>query len=263
MSILREVTIMKKIALLLCLVLSLGVVADPVFASGVGPGISSDEAARMLKEGNGRYVEGKPRHPRQDRERRALTAGQGQHPIAAVLTCSDSRVPPEIIFDQGIGDIVVIRVAGNVASTGGIGSIEDAVDHLATPLVVILGHTQCDTVTAVVDEAKLPSNLAALLSPIKPAVGKAREDQPEAAKDVLLSAAIKENVWQSVADMFGQSHIIREKVRDGQVRLVGAIYEIDSGQVQWLGSHPEQDKLVGAKKGAGRKKGGKVRKSEE
>lgn len=256
---------MKKLALLLCVVLSLAVLAGPLVASSAGPGISSDEAARILKEGNGRYVEGKPRHPHQDRERRALTAGQGQHPLATVLTCSDSRVPPEILFDQGIGDLFVVRVAGNVAAMDEIGSIEYAVDHLATPLVVVLGHTQCGAVTAVVDDSKLPPNIAALVEPIKPAVAKAREDHPDAAKDVLLNAAIKDNVWQAIADMLGQSPIIREKVKDGHARVVGALYEIDSGQVQWLGPHPEQDKLVGTKKGASKtgKKGKKAKKSEE
>lgn len=257
---------MKKLTLLLCVVLSLAILAGPVVASSGGPGISSDEAVRILKEGNGRYVEGKPRHPHQDRERRALTAGQGQHPLATVLSCSDSRVPPEIIFDQGIGDLFVVRVAGNVAAMDEIGSIEYAVDHLATPLVVVLGHTQCGAVTAVVDDVKLPPNIAALVEPIRPAVAKAREDHPDAAKDVLLNAAIKDNIWQAIADMLGQSSIIRDKIRDGQVRVVGAFYETDSGQVQMLGPHPDQDKLVGAKKGPAAKpgkKGKKAKKSEE
>jgi carbonic anhydrase len=256
---------MKKFALLWCLVLSLAIWPGPLVASSGSQGISADEAVRILKEGNGRYVDGKPRHPHQDRERRALTAGQGQHPLAAVLTCSDSRVPPEIIFDQGIGDIFVVRVAGNVAATDEIGSIEYAVDHLATPLVMVLGHTQCGAVTAVVENAKLPPNIAALVEPIKTAVEKAREDHPDAAKDVLLNAAIKDNVWQAIADMLGASPIIRDKIKDGKVRVVGALYEIDSGQVQWLGPHPEQDKLVGAKKGAGKtgKKWRKSKKSEE
>jgi carbonic anhydrase len=256
---------MKKIVLLLGVVLSLAILASPLVASTGSPGISVDEAARILKEGNGRYIEGKSRHSHQDRERRALTAGQGQHPLATVLTCSDSRVPAEIIFDQGIGDIFVIRVAGNVAATDEIGSIEYAVDHLATPVVVVMGHSQCGAVTAVVDDAKLPPNIAALVEPIRPAVDKAREDNPDAAKDVLLNAAIKDNVWQAIADMLQQSPIIRDKVRDGQVRVVGALYEIDSGKVQWLGPHPEQDKLLGGKKGTGKtgKKGKKAKKSEE
>jgi carbonic anhydrase len=239
--------------------------ASPTLAAGPNPGISPDEAMRVLKAGNARYVEGKPQHPHQDRVRRALTAGQGQHPLAAVLTCSDSRVPAEIIFDQGIGDIFVVRVAGNVAATDEVGSMEYAVDVRAVPLVVVLGHTQCGAVGAVLDNAKLPPNIAKLVAPIKPAVEQAREDNPDAAKDVLLRAAITDNVWQAIDDTLRQSPIIREKIKANQVQVVGALYDLDSGQVQWLGPHPDQAKLLGAKKGpAGKsgKKGKKPKKSE-
>ena len=247
------------------IVLVAAALAAPALATSAGPGISPDEALRVLKAGNARYVDGKLQHLHQGADRRALTSGQGQHPLAAVLSCSDSRVPPEIIFDQGIGDIFVIRVAGNVAATDEIGSIEYAVDHLATPMVVVLGHSQCGAVTAVVDDTKLPPNIANLVAPIKPAVDKAREANPEAAKDVLLKAAITDNVWQAMEDMLRLSPIIREKVRDSQVKLVGALYDLDTGQVQWLGPHPDQGKLVGGKKGAGKtgKKEKKSKKSEE
>ena len=241
---------MKKINLsLLILVLAAALIA-PALASSAGSGLSADDSLRLLKEGNARYLEGKPRHPHQDRERRALTTGQGQHPLAAVLTCSDSRVPVEIIFDQGIGDIFVVRVAGNVAATDEVGSVEYAVDHLDTPLVVVLGHTRCDAVSAVVDDAKLPPNIAALVEPIKPAVAKAREANPEAAAGALLAAAIKANVWQAIEDIFHKSKNIAGKVKAGKARVLGALYELDTGQVQWLGPHPNQDKLVGAAKAA-------------
>jgi carbonic anhydrase len=257
---------MKKISYFLLMLILAAALAAPALATTAASGVSAGEALRLLKEGNSRYVDGKPQHPRQDRARRALTAAQGQHPLATVLACSDSRVPAEIIFDQGIGDIFVVRVAGNVAATDEVGSMEYAVDHLATPVVVVLGHTQCGAVTAVVDDAKLPPNIATLVEPIKPAVEKAREANPQADKDVLLKAAITANVWQAVEDMLRLSPIIREKVRDGRVQVAGAIYDIDSGQVQWLGPHPDQEKLVGGKKGpAGKpgKKGKKAKKSEE
>ncbi len=240
--------------------------AAPALATSAGLGISSDEALRILKEGNARYLDGKLQHPHQGPERRALTSGQGQHPLAAVLTCSDSRVPPEIIFDQGIGDLFVVRVAGNVAATDEIGSIEYAVDHLATPLVVVLGHSQCGAVGAVLDNTKLPPTIANLVEPIKPAVDKARQANPQAARDDLLKAAVTGNVWQALEDILRLSPIIREKVRDGQVKVVGALYDLDTGQVQWLGPHPDQEKLVGGKKGAAGKsgkKGKKPKKSED
>jgi carbonic anhydrase len=256
---------MKKISLVMFILIVAAALAAPVLATTTLPGISADEGLRLLKEGNGRYVDGKLQHPRQDRARRALTAAQGQHPLAVVLTCSDSRVPAEIIFDQGIGDLFVVRVAGNVAATDEIGSIEYAVDHLAVPVVVVMGHSQCGAVTAVLDDNKLPPNIANLVEPIKPAVEKARGANPEAAKDVLLKAAITANVWQAMEDMLRLSPIIRERVKDGRVQVVGALYDLDSGQVQWLGTHPDREKLLGAKKGAAGKpgkKGKKPKKSE-
>ncbi len=254
---------MKKINLLLLMLVVVAALVVPAGATSAPSGISADEALRLLKEGNARYVEGKLQHPRQDRARRALTAAQGQHPLATVLSCSDSRVPPEIIFDQGIGDLFVVRVAGNVSATDEIGSIEYAVDHLATPLVVVLGHSQCGAVTALVDDTKLPPNIASLVEPIQPAVEKARQANAGAAKDVILKAAITGNVWQSIEDMLRQSPLIREKVRDGQANVVGALYDIDSGQVEWLGPHPDQEKLVGAKKGPAGKTDKKARKSKK
>jgi carbonic anhydrase len=250
---------MKRISLLMfVLVVTASLVAAA--AATVAPGISAVEAVRLLKEGNTRYVEAKLQHPRQDGARRALTVAQGQHPLAAILTCSDSRVPPEIIFDQGIGDLFVVRVAGNVAATDEIGSLEYAVEHLAVPVVVILGHGQCGAVAAVLDDAKLSPNQATLVEPIKPAVDKAREANPQAGKDVLLRAAIIDNVWQAVEDMLRLSPLIREKVRDGQTQVVGALYDLDAGRVQWLGVHPDQEKLVGGKKGTTGKSGKKGKK---
>jgi carbonic anhydrase len=254
---------MKKISLLLLILVVAAALAAPAQATPAVSGISADEGLRLLKEGNSRYVEGKPQHPRQDRARRALTSAQGQHPLAAVLTCADSRVPAEILFDQGIGDLFVVRVAGNVAATDEIGSLEYAVDVRAVPLVVVLGHTQCGAVGAVLDDTKLPPNITSLLAPIKPAVDQAREANPEAAKDVLLKAAIIGNVWQALEDILRLSPIIRERVKDGRAQVAGALYDLDTGQVQWLGRHPDQEKLLGGKKGAAGKSGKKGKKSKK
>jgi carbonic anhydrase len=113
------------------------------------------------------------------------------------------------------------------------------------------------------DDNKLPPNIASLLAPIKPAVDKAREANPEAAKDVLLKAAITGNVWQALEDILRLSPIIRERVKDGRAQVAGALYDLDSGQVQWLGRHPDQEKLVGGKKGAAGKSGKKGKKSKK
>jgi carbonic anhydrase len=251
---------LKKSTFSLLILLCLTALATWAWGSGQA-GISSTEAMKMLKEGNARYLAGTPRHPHQDAARRALTYGQGQHPFATVLGCADSRVPPEVIFDQGIGDLFVVRVAGNVAATDEIGSMEYAVDHLSTPVVVVLGHSLCGAVTAVVENAKLPPNIAALVAPIKPAVAKAIEENPGAAKEVLVKAAIKDNVFQAMADVLQKSPIIKAAVKAGKTRLVGALYELDTGKVQWLGPLSDQAKLLGGK--AAGKKGRKGRKQAE
>jgi len=258
---------MRQIRILLLTAVLLAALAAPAAAAAGAAGMSPEEAVGKLKEGNERYAAGQPQYPRQTRERRALTAGQGQHPFATILSCSDSRAPVEFIFDQGIGDLFVVRVAGNVAATDEIGSIEYAVDHLATPLVVVLGHSQCGAVTAVVENAKVPPNIANLVAPIKPAAAKAKAANPEAAKEALIAAAIKDNVHQAMEDLFQKSSIIRAQVQAKKARVIGALYDLDTGQVEWLGPHPDQDKWVGAKgKGPAAKPakaGKKAKKAEE
>jgi len=128
--------------------------------------MSADEAIKVLKEGNSRCMSGAPKHPNQDQECRLLTATMGQRPYATVLSCSDSRVPVEILFDTGIGDLFVIRIAGNVADVDEVGTIEYGVDHLGTPVLVVLGHTRCGAVTAVAQGAKLHGSIPQLVDNI-------------------------------------------------------------------------------------------------
>ncbi len=254
---------MKKIAPALLIFLCLAVLAAPALVSGAADsGLSADEALKLLKDGNARYVDGKAGHPHQDAARRALTAGQGQHPFATVLSCSDSRVPLEVIFDQGIGDLFVVRVAGNVAATDEIGSMEYAVDQRGTPLVVVLGHSQCGAVGAVVEGAKLPGSIGPLLDPIKPAATKAKEENLGAAAAVVIAAAIKNNVYQAMEDILQKSPLIKAQVKAGKLKLLGALYELDTGQVQWLGALPDQEKLLSGKAPAKAVKKGKGRKNE-
>jgi len=148
-------------------------VAPAVFAAGTKLEMTPDEAMARLREGNGRYVAGKSTHPNTNSARRSETVKNGQHPFATVITCSDSRVPVERVFDQGVGDVFVIRVAGNVCDVDEVGSIEYGVDHLATPIHVVLGHTGCGAVTAVVTKAKLHGSIPPLVDNIEPAVEKA------------------------------------------------------------------------------------------
>jgi carbonic anhydrase len=236
---------MRKARPLPVILFILSILAIPVWASGPSVGLSADEAMELLRGGNSRFVNGTPQHPYQNQERRTLTASQGQKPLAAVLACSDSRVPVEVVFDRGIGDIFVVRVAGNVAGADEIGSIEYAGEHLGAPLLVVLGHSQCGAVTAVVEDAPLHGSMPALEDKIKPAVEKAAKDNPGLSGGALVGPAIKDNVWQAMEDLFHQSQIIRDRVKAGQMKVVGALYDIESGKVEWLGPHPAQDKLLG------------------
>jgi carbonic anhydrase len=210
----------------------------------VGSELSPDEVITMLTEGNNRYVANKSEYPNQNQRRRDLTSSKGQHPFATVLTCSDSRVPVEILFDRGIGDIFVIRVAGNVVDIDEAGSIEYGVDHLATPVLVILGHTHCGAVKAVVHEKKLHGKIPPLVDNIIPAVIKAKEQHPQLHGDALIKEAVKFNVWQAIEDLFKESPITVERIKKGNLKVVGAIYDIESGKVAWLGQHPKQNELM-------------------
>jgi len=202
---------------------------------------SANEALTALKDGNTRYIEGMPLHPHQDAARRTAVA-KGQNPIATVLTCSDSRVPVEVLFDQGIGDTFVVRVAGNVSDTDEIGSIEYGVGHLHTPLLLVLGHTSCGAVKAVVEGAEVHGSIPQLVDNIAPAVAKAREGNLTGA--ALLAAAVKSNVWTSIDDLFKHSAEVRKLVQSGELTIVGGVYDLESGQVAWLGAHPEQARLL-------------------
>lgn len=163
--------------------------------------MTPDEAIERLTQGNVRYHSGEPEHPRSDAQRMQQTTEHGQHPFATVITCSDSRVPVERVFDQGIGDVFTIRVAGNVCDTDEIGSIEYGVDHLGTPLFVVLGHTGCGAVTAVVTGAELHGSIPPLVDNIGPAVAKASKAHPSLHGQDLVPEAVKANVWQSIDDL--------------------------------------------------------------
>ncbi len=206
--------------------------------------VSPDAALKMLQEGNGRFVSGPVKRPNQGAKQRVETAEKGQKPFAVVLSCSDSRVPVEVIFDRGIGDIFVVRVAGNIASKTDIGSMEYAVDHLGSPLLVVLGHTKCGAVTATVQGGEAPPNIKAIVDCISPAVDKARTTCPDKSGEALVPEAITANVWQAMEDIYKNSPMLRDKVKDGKIKLVGAVYDLKSGKVNWMGPHPQQAQLV-------------------
>lgn len=217
--------------------------------------ISPDEAIKMLKEGNDRFIEQKKANPNSDKVR-IMEISKGQKPFVTINGCSDSRVPPEIVFDQGLGDIFTVRTAGNVSATDQIGTIEYGTEHLGTRLVVVLGHTKCGAVTAVAKGDHVHGNIPALVSSIVPPVTKVKDAHAGEHVDKWLNEAIKENTYASIANILKKSDIVRELVMNGKVKIVAAIYDMDSGKVEFLGEHPQQIKLlacVEAKKIAAKK----------
>lgn len=204
---------------------------------------SSNDVLEALTKGNQRFVSGKPEYPRQDAARKA-EAAQGQHPIATIISCSDSRVPPELVFDEGIGDLFIIRVIGNIGSLDETGSAEYGTEHLGTPLLVVLGHTKCGAVTAAVNHAEVHGSIPPVLAHINPAVRNAKHDHPSLKGDELIAETIKTNVFHSIQELFNRSSIIRHRVTTGKLKVVGAIYDLGTGQVNWLGEHPKQTQLL-------------------
>lgn len=218
--------------------------AGAIGVAACADGVKPEQAQKLLTEGNQRFFAGTATNPRCDEARRTDTAENGQHPFATILTCSDSRVAADRIFDQGIGDLFIVRVAGNVADSDEIATIEYGVGHLHTPLLVVMGHTSCGAVSAVVGGAELDGSLPQLVDKIEPAVRQARKANPAAKSDLLVARAIEANVFQSIADIIERSPEIREQAKEGTVKVVGAVYDLSTGTVRWLGQHPEQSSLV-------------------
>ena len=188
---------------------------------------SADQIWAGLMEGNKRFVAGKPKARELVSLRKSLATGQ--HPHVAVLACSDSRVAPELVFDQNLGDLFVVRSAGNIADAIGVGSLEYAVEHLGTSVLVVLGHTKCGAVTAACSGEKMPtSNLQAIVDKISPAVAQASQSVKG---NELVESAIKENVHQSAKDVLASSDVLRHFVDDGKLKVFEAEYDIDSGEV--------------------------------
>jgi len=208
--------------------------------------LTGAEILKRLAEGNARFVTDKSQHPNADAIRRAVTASQGQKPIATVVSCSDSRVPVEILFDAGIGDLFVVRVAGNVCDTDEIGSIEYGTEHLETPLLLILGHTRCGAVTAVTRQDNVGGSIPQLVDNIARAVAAAQRAHPDLQGDSLVAEAIKANVLQSIEDLLKNSEIVRHLAASGRLKIEGAIYDLEKGTIQWLGKHPAEKGLLAA-----------------
>lgn len=190
--------------------------------------MTPDEALQVLIEGNQRFFEQKPQRPHQDIARLTEIA-ESQAPFAAILSCADSRVPFEIIFDQGLGDLFVCRVAGNVASSEEIGNLEFGSMILGAKLIMVLGHARCGAVQATIQGGRFPGQIASVIDDIKVGVERAQRE-PGTNK---LEMAIKANVKYQV-EQLNQSAILGDLVDKGQLKIVGAYYDLDTGKVTIL-----------------------------
>jgi carbonic anhydrase len=207
----------------------------PALANDAQPAVVDAHAAQQaalqgLVDGNGRFVDGKPASCVLGADLRRELA-KGQHPRAVVLSCSDSRVPPEYVFDQQLGQVFVVRTAGNVADGVALGSIEYAVEHLGIPVIVVLGHRSCGAVKAAIEvrraHAHPHGNVEEVLKLVMPAVLQAeRAKAPD-----LLDAAIDANVALEAQALLKRSRIIAERVEAGKLRIVTAVYDLETGKV--------------------------------
>lgn len=200
---------------------------------------SSPEAAlEKLMAGNERYISGDTVHDIDESVRRVALAEE-QKPYAAILGCADSRVPPEVVFDQGLGDLFVVRIAGNTARDPVVvGSVEYAAEHLGSILVIVLGHQGCGAVKAAVatvtEGAHQEGDIQNFVDPIVPVVKQAERQSPDASKDALTEDSIRANVQRSVDDLSHREPLLEHLVDEGKLKIVGAEYQLQSGKVDLL-----------------------------
>lgn len=197
---------------------------------------SEEKSLQLLLDGNQRFTSGHFAKKDFAKERAELT--KGQHPYAIILSCSDSRVPPEIIFDESLGKLFIIRVAGNVVDSVILGSIEYAAEHLHTKLLIVLGHESCGAVTAALKGGEVPPNIAQIVKRIEPAVKKALSQKLEKSHE--LDFAIEENVKDQIKASLHNSTILKELVESKELQIVGAVYNLKTGAVKVLHTGTEE-----------------------
>jgi carbonic anhydrase len=192
--------------------------------------MNGDQALQALLDGHRRYLVEQPAHPRQTARRRGEIA-QHQNPFAVILGCADSRVPPEIVFDQGLGDLFVIRLAGQVLNDAVLGSVEYAVEHLGVSLVLVLGHESCGAVTATIKAVEqgssVPGHIESLVDAIKPAVARAQTQPGD-----LVDNAVRANVAIIVEQLKSSLPLLAAHVQAGKLKIVGARSDLDDGEIE-------------------------------
>lgn len=199
-----------------------------IVAQAQTTGVNPDEALQRLMDGNKRFMEGKTQHPRQD-PATIRDLAKGQKPFAIIVGCSDSRVPNEIIFDQGLGDLFIVRTAGQVSAQASFGSIEFADRVLGARLIVVLGHTACGAVAAAVSNPEVPGHIVHLINEIKPAAKKTKDMAGDH-----VTNAIYENVRMQVERLRELEPVLAKDVREGKIKVVGAVYNLADGKVDFL-----------------------------
>ena len=201
----------------------------------------ADQALERLREGNRRFVSDGARRGVRGTSARRRALENGQEPFAIILGCSDSRVPAELVFDQGLGDLFVIRVAGNIVAPSQIGSVEFAAERFGTRLVVVLGHSQCGAVLATLEELRRPTtaqsrNLRSIVDRIRPAVESLVAGGSELPAEVLVPRAVRANILVSVGQLRRGSDVLEQLITHEGLRVVGAEYSLESGIVEFLDS---------------------------
>jgi len=214
-------------------------------AAHAGPAFSPADVIDLLTAGNLRFAQGRPEHRNAGIDRVAITADTAR-PFAAVLACSDARLPIGRLFDRGVGDLFTIRVAGNLIGSDTAGSIEHAVDSFSTPVVVVLGHGDCAAIRAAQSgpDAAAGENARRLFSRLAPAIERARSASPPGVDPA--AAAVRANVFAQVEALISTSPIVASAIASGRLAVTAAIYDVKTGRVDWLGEHPRQASLVAA-----------------
>ena len=196
--------------------------------------MTPDEALAILREGNRRFLSGSPLQPQHTSAERRAALAQEQHPFCVLVGCSDSRVSPELLFGRGLGELFIVRNAGNVVDLAAMGSIEYGVAVLGAPLIVVLGHERCGAVQAAVNvvqhDASYPGSIGQMIEPIIPAVLRARRDGEED----LLDRSVRHNVLRIVERLRTREQMLIEPQRAGRLRIVGARYDLDDGNVDFF-----------------------------
>ena len=227
---------MKQTSVRLVALLCAATLWAPALTSADAPStVNPDDALKLLLAGNQRFVAGNLNSvTRAELAQRRAELVQGQKPFAIVLCCSDSRVGPELVFDQELGNLFVVRTAGEVLDAAGIGSIEYAVAHLGSPLLLVLGHEYCGAVAAAVADAKEPGHIADIVKAIQPAVAKTKGKPGD-----VLHNAVEANVQDIAARLRDTDPVLSEKVKAGRLKVAGAIFSLTTGKVELAPTEPK------------------------